>query len=66
MTLCIALIPMNYIVVGEAWGHGPDNVLEDPIDGLIQIYNNSKKILTHFCWKNSGVVHKKKLLHNNI
>ena len=39
------MIPMNFIEVGSAWGHNPDHVLEDPIDGLIQIYNNSKTSL---------------------
>ena len=44
VTLVLAMIPMNYIEVGPEWGHNPDHVLEDPIDGLIQIYNNSKDI----------------------
>ena len=34
------MIPMNWIVVGPDWGHNPREVLEDPIDGLIQIGNS--------------------------
>jgi len=40
ITLSIAMIPMNFIVVGPDWGHNPREVLEDPIDGLIQIVNS--------------------------
>ena len=36
------MIPMNFIVVGPDWGHNPREVLEDPIDGLIQIVNSRK------------------------
>ena len=42
ITLSIAMIPMNFIVVGPDWGHNPREVLEDPIDGLIQIVNSGK------------------------
>ena len=37
----ILLIPFGYITVGEDWGHNPDHVLEDAIDGLTQIGNNT-------------------------
>ena len=36
------MIPMNFIKVGPDWGHNPREVLEDPIDGLIQISNSCK------------------------
>ena len=40
--MSIAMIPMNFIKVGPDWGHNPREVLEDPIDGLIQISNSCK------------------------
>merc|ERR1712226_18940 len=41
ITLSIAMIPMNFIVVGPDWGHNPREVLEDPIDGLTRIINSA-------------------------
>ncbi|CAG7820076.1 unnamed protein product, partial [Allacma fusca] len=39
-TLGFLMIPMYYIPVGPPFSNNPRGVLEDPIDGLIQLGNN--------------------------
>lgn len=39
-TLAVLLIPFSYIYVGPKFGNNPRMVLEDPYDGVYQLYHN--------------------------
>ena len=35
--IVLLLVHFAYITVGDEWGHGPDGLLEDPLDGFTQV-----------------------------
>ena len=46
ITTIFLLIGFAYIEVNKDWGHGPYNLLEDPVDGLTQIGNEGLLVVS--------------------